>query len=115
MAYVPARGDIMRLEFDPASGREMKGHHYALVVSGKLFNERGLAMVCPISQGAADASRAHGAIVTLMGTRTDTQRAIHCHQLKSLDWRVRKARFKEAVPTYVIDEVYVRVDAMLSE
>lgn len=45
MAYVPARGDIMRLEFDPASGREMKGHHYALVVSGKLFNERGLAMV----------------------------------------------------------------------
>lgn len=35
MAYVPARGDIMRLEFDPASGREMKGPHYALVVSGK--------------------------------------------------------------------------------
>ena len=45
MAYVPARGDIMRLESDPASGREMKGHHYALVVSGKLFNERGLAML----------------------------------------------------------------------
>lgn len=72
-------------------------------------------MVCPISQGAADASRTHGTIVTLMGTGTDTQGAIHCHQLKSLDWRVRKARFKEAVPTYVIDEVYARVDAILSE
>ena len=47
MAYVPARGDIVRLEFDPASGREMKGPHYALVLSGKLFNDRGLAKAWP--------------------------------------------------------------------
>ena len=115
MAYVPARGDIVRLEFDPASGREMKGPHHGLILSGKIFNERGFVMVCPISQGAVEVSRSHGTIVTLMGTGTDTQGAIHCHQLKSLDWRARKAKFKEAVPPYVIDEVYARVDAILVE
>jgi len=115
MAYVPERGDIVRLEFDPASGREMKGPHYGLVLSGKLFNQRGLAMVCPISQGAADLSRSYGTVVTLMGTGTDTQGAIHCHQLKALDWRIRKAKYKEAVPTYVVDEVFARVAAILSE
>jgi len=26
MAYMPNRGDIVHLEFDPSSGREMKGH-----------------------------------------------------------------------------------------
>ena len=62
----------------------------------------------------AEASRTHGTIVTLMGSGTDTQGAIHCHQLKSLDWRMRKAKFKEAVPPYVIDEVYARVDAILA-
>ena len=114
MAYVPERGDIVRLVFDPASGREMKGPHYGLVLSGKIFNQCGLAMVCPISQGTADLSRTHGTIVTLMGTGTDTQGAIHCHQLKALDWRVRKAKFKESVPSYVVDEVYARVEAILS-
>ena len=51
MAYRPDRGDIVHLQFDPASGQEMKGPHFALVVSAKAFNTRGLAMMCPISQG----------------------------------------------------------------
>jgi hypothetical protein len=27
MAYIPSRGEIVFLDFDPASGREMKGPH----------------------------------------------------------------------------------------
>lgn len=115
MAYVPNRGDIVHLAFDPSSGREIKGPHVGLVLSGKLFNQLGLAMICPISQGAADVGRTHGTVVTLMGSGTDTQGAVHCHQLKSLDWRVRKARLKETVPQYVVAEVLARVEAILTE
>lgn len=115
MAYVPARGDIVHLQFDPASGQEMKGPHFALVVSATLFNQRGLAMFCPISQGAAAAARTLGTVVTLMSSGTETQGAIHCHQLKSLDWRVRQAKFKEQVPKFVLDEVALRLEAILSE
>ena len=115
MAYTPSRGDIVHLDFDPSSGREVKGPHFGLVLSGKMFNEQGLAMICPISQGAAAAARTHGTVVTLMGAGTSTQGAVHCHQLKSLDWRARNARLKESIPQYLMDEVLARVEAILND
>ena len=113
MSYLPNRGDIVHLDFDPASGKEMNGPHFGLVLSGKQFNQHGLAMICPISQGAAAAARTYGTVVTLMGSGTETQGAVHCHQLKSLDWRARKVRLKETVPQLVLDEVLARVGAIV--
>ncbi|MFN4043864.1 type II toxin-antitoxin system PemK/MazF family toxin [Limnobacter sp.] len=115
MPYVPHRGDIVHLQFDPASGQEMKGPHFGLVVSSKPFNQRGLAMICPISQGTAAAARSFGTVVTLMGCGSDTQGAVHCHQLKSLDWRARKAAKKESVPQHVLNDVMARLEAILFE
>lgn len=113
MAYIPERGDIVYLQFDPASGQEMKGPHFGLVVSSKLFNSRGLAMICPISQGEVAIARTYGTVVTLMGAGTDTQGAVHCHQLKGLDWRIRQAKFKEKVPQEINDEVAARLESIL--
>ncbi|AFL74431.1 type II toxin-antitoxin system PemK/MazF family toxin [Thiocystis violascens] len=113
MAYLPNRGDIVHLDFDPSAGREMKGPHFGLVVSGKVFNQQGLAMMCPISQGTAAAARTHGTVVTLMGAGTAIQGAVHCHQLKSLDWRARQVRFKEVAPREIVDDVLARVEAIL--
>jgi mRNA-degrading endonuclease toxin of MazEF toxin-antitoxin module len=63
----PDRGDILHLQFDPASGREMKGDHFCLVVSPKAFNQRfKLAMVCPISGGTAQVARDTGFLVSLL-------------------------------------------------
>ena len=60
MTYTASRGDIVHLNFDPASGKEMTGKHFALVVSARAFNQLGLAMVCPISQGHAQLARSRG-------------------------------------------------------
>ena len=70
-------------------------------------------MICPISQGQATEQRTHGTVVTLMGTGTATTGSIHCHQLKSLDWRVRQAKRKESVPAYLVDEVWARLEAIM--
>ena len=52
--YIPERGDIFHLDFDPAAGTEMKGGHFALALSPKSFNRAtGLVFSCPISQGTA--------------------------------------------------------------
>ena len=59
-------------------------------------------MICPISQGAATNVRSVGTVVTLMGSGTEIQGAVHCHQLKSLDWRVRKSEFKEIAPDFIM-------------
>lgn len=114
MSYVPERGDIVHLQFDPASGKEMLGPHYGLVISSKLFNQHGLAFICPISQGSGAGFRTYGTVVTLMGSGTGTQGDIFCHQMKSLDWQKRHAVFKERVPDFVFLEVSARLDAILN-
>jgi len=102
----PDRGDILHLAFDPASGREMKGNHFCLVVSPREFNARfKLAMVCPISGGAAEVARSAGFLVSLMGQGLRTGGQVHAHQIKSLDWTSRQATFVESVPDVLVQEV----------
>ena len=113
---IPERGDILHLAFDPASGRELKGDHYCLVVSAKAFNKRfKLAMVCPISSGVAGVAREAGFLVSLMGTGSRLNGSVHCHQLKTLDWEARKASFLEKAPSVVIKEVIDCLMAVLED
>jgi len=102
----PDRGDILHLQFDPASGREMKGNHFCLVVSPKAFNQRfKLAFVCPISGGIASTARDTGFLVPLLGAGLKTDGSVHAHQIKSLDWAARKATLIERAPTHIIEQV----------
>ena len=102
----PERGDILHLQFDPASGREMKGNHFCLVVSPKAFNARfKLAMVCPISGGVAEHARSAGFLIYLMGLGLCTDGQVHAHQIKSLEWATRRATLVERVPDVVMQEV----------
>lgn len=92
----PDRGDIL----------QMKGNHFCLVVSPREFNARfKLAMVCPISAGAADVARSAGFLVSLMGHGLRTDGQVHAHQVKSLDWTSRQATFVESAPEAVVQEV----------
>ena len=110
----PERGDILHLTFDPASGREMKGPHFCLVVSPKAFNTRfKLAMVCPVSGGAAEAARSAGFLVSLMGLGLRTDGQVHAHQIKSLDWASRKAVLVERAPAVLVQEVLACLQSVL--
>ncbi|MHB0818981.1 type II toxin-antitoxin system PemK/MazF family toxin [Stutzerimonas stutzeri] len=113
---VPDRGEIWHLNFDPSTGREMLGEHYCLVLSKREFNDSfGLALVCPVSQGRAEDARDQGFLVTLMGAAANTQGNIHSHQVRTLDWRARKASFKEKAPADIVQQVLDCVAALLEE
>lgn len=102
----PQRGDILHLAFDPASGAEMKGDHFCLVVSPVAFNRRfKLAWVCPISGGAALAARESGFLISLTGCGTRTDGNVHAHQVKALDWAARKAQRIETAPDSLVEQV----------
>ncbi|WP_035053411.1 type II toxin-antitoxin system PemK/MazF family toxin [Andreprevotia chitinilytica] len=108
-------GDIIHLDFDPAAGKEMKGPHFGLVLSIRAFNNSGLAIVCPITQGAQDNARSGGFAVSLMGCGTETQGIILSHQAKTLDWRARRAKKREQAPDYVLQDVLDRYRSIFPE
>jgi mRNA interferase ChpB len=110
----PQRGDILHLAFDPASGREMQGDLFCLVVSPREFNARfKLALVCPISGGAAEVARSAGFLVSLMGQGLRTDGQVHAHQVKSLDWNNRQASLVERAPDFIVQEVLDCVQSVL--
>ena len=85
--YIPSRGDFIRLNFDPQSGREQMGNRPALVVSHTEFNRyRGFALVCPVS----NTKRRNPFYVTIPAESAVTG-VIMTDQLRSLDYRSRDA------------------------
>lgn len=101
----PDVGDILHLSFDPASGREMKGDHFCIVLTPRAFNVRfGLAWTCPITTGSQELARGLTA-VTLMGTGLKVSGIVLCHQIKALDWSARKATRIDRLKGPVLDQI----------
>lgn len=107
--YVPDRGDAVWLTFDPHTGHEQAGHRPAVVLSPRAYNERvGLALVCPITS----AVKGYPFEVALAG-RGQMNGAILADQVKSLDWRARKARHLGTVSPAALAEVIAKVELLL--
>ena len=50
MGYVPEQGDLIWLDFDPSSGKEIMKRRPAFVISKRAFNEHTkMAIVAPIT------------------------------------------------------------------
>ena len=109
--YVPRRGDIVRMEFDPSAGHEQQGTRPALMLSPEGFNRFGMALACPITRGGAFA-RGKAWTVPLAGLATDG--VVLCNQARTMDWQARRAAFIETAPTDVVTEVLARVATLIA-
>ena len=107
--YYPRQGDIIALTFDPQSGHEQKGRRPALVVSKYLFNRNtGLAMVCPVTNTDRKFPFHVG-----IGGKTNLTGFVMVEQIKSVDFRTRRAKFIEKCPGDLLDEVLAILDACI--
>ena len=106
--YVPEAGDIVWLEFDPQAGHEQAGHRPALVLSPAAYNvKKGLMVCCPLS------TKVKGYPFEVL-TQVDGQEGVVLSdQVKSLDWRVRKAKKKGTVAEEVLQDVRAKIKALL--
>jgi mRNA interferase MazF len=109
--YIPERGDIVRLMFNPQSGHEQAGHRPALVISPKSYNAKtGLALFCPITakiKGYPFEVRINA------GDKIDG--AVLCDQIKSLDWRARDASFITGASPKIVAEVIGYINLLINE
>jgi mRNA interferase MazF len=104
-AYVPDAGDIVWLHFDPQAGHEQAGHRPALVLSPARYNRlRGMMICCPMT------SKVKGYPFEVLESQ-DPPSAVLADQVKSLDWRARKAAFKVSKAT--IADVQAKLKALL--
>lgn len=109
--YCPKRGDVVWLSFTPQSGHEQAGHRPALTLSPESYNRKaGLALFCPIT------SRAKGyPFEVALPDGLKTSGVVLSDQVKSLDWRARRADFACALPPETLAEVLARLDALLND
>jgi len=105
--YVPDAGDIVWLHFDPQAGHEQAGHRPALVLTPARYNgQRGMMICCPMS------SRIKGYVFEVVVSR-DPPSVILADQIKSLDWRARRAEPKGAVSPEVLANVQALMRSLL--
>ena len=111
MAYVPDSGDIVWIMFNPHAGREQAGHRPALVLSPKAYNGKvGLAILCPITGQVKGYP-----FEVLIPEWLEVQGAILSDQVKSLDWKARKAEFKCKLPPENFNEVVKKLNTLIRE
>lgn len=107
--YVPRKGDFIALTLDPQSGHAQRGRRPALVMSNDLFNRHtGLCIACPITRTRRDYPF-HVSIPEGQGVGG----FVMVEQVKSVDFRSRKARKIGRAPTQVIEEALSLLDACL--
>ena len=108
-SYIPARGDIIWIDFNPQAGHEQAGQRPAIIVSPGSYNQRvGLALLCPITNQAKGYP-----FEVVLPQGMQTSGVVLADQIKSLDWQVRRASFIEQAPPEVINELIAKLKPLI--
>ena len=108
-SYVPEAGDIVFLDFDPQVGHEQAKRRPALVLTDGRYNgSSGLAVVCPLT------SKRTPYPFALPVNVAGVEGAILVDQLKSLDWKGRRAEFHSKAAARMLTKVRQYIGVLLS-
>ena len=101
--YVPEACDVVWLEFDPQAR-----HRPALVISPANYNGKtGLMVCCPMS------TKIKGHPFEVVTEVDGIECAVLSDQVKSLDWKIGRAKKKSTVSTEVMLHVRAKMKALL--
>lgn len=109
-AYVPDRGDIIKLSFSPQVGREQAGYRPALVITPKPYNRIShFVLACPIT------SQIKGwRFEVILNLEMKTSGVVLSDQIRVLDWQERKAKFVEKATSEVVEEVLAKLATLVA-
>ena len=106
-ARAPEAGDIVWIDFDPQAGHEQAKHRPAVVLSPASYNDRaGLLLCCPTTTRI----KGYPFEVKLSGRPASVALA---DQVKSFDWRARKARKKGRATAAELAEIRSKLHALI--
>ena len=106
--YVPESGDFVWFDFDPQAGREQGKRRPALVLTDRSYNRAsGLAVVCPFT------SKRKAYPFALPVVLDKVEGAVLVDHLKSVDWKVRSAKFHSKADPALLRTVRSYVGVLL--
>lgn len=96
---------------NPQAGHEQAGHRPALVLSPAAYNAKaGLALLCPITNQVKGYP-----FEVLIPEYLEVKGVILADQVKSLDWKARKAEFSCQLPPEKFNEVVKKIGVLIRE
>ena len=110
MAYIPAQGDVIWIDFDPQAGHEQAGRRRpALVLSRMSYNQRPSPVVlCPLTR------QVKGYIFeALVPPGHPVVGAILADQVKNMDWTVRDTKYICTLPIVIVEQVVKKTVALI--
>lgn len=108
--YVPERGDVVWLSFDPQAGHEQAGRRPAVILSPSLYNRNsGLAVVVPITSQIKDYP-----FEVQIPAGLQLTGVILTDHLKSVDWRARKAERMSRLPEETLREALKKAALLIT-
>jgi len=107
--YIPERGDIVWLQFNPRAGHEQGGRRPALVVSPGINNGKvGMALMCPVTSNQKGYP-----FEVVLPSELKVSGVVLADQIKNLDWRVRRGKFVCKATPEVIEETLDKIRVLL--
>lgn len=108
--YVPDRGDLVWLDFNPRAGHEQAGSRPALVLSPRAYNGKvGLALFCPVTSQI----KGYPFEVRVFSVQ-GVSGVVLADQIKSLDWKARRIKRIAKAPDRVTVEALAKARALLA-
>jgi len=107
--YVPGRGDVVWVSFDPTMGHEQAGRRPGLVLSPLHYaSRRGLMLICPITSKVKN----YPFEVALPPGLPIKGVAVADH-VRNMDWRARQVEYSCTVPPETLEEVLAKLAPLL--
>jgi mRNA interferase MazF len=109
-SYIPERGDVIWLDFQPQAGHEQGGRRPTVVLSPRAYNGKvGLALLCPITK---QVKGYHFQVELPPGLEVGG--VVLADHIKNLDWQARRADFICRLPGPVVKDILAKLAVLIS-
>ncbi len=106
--FIPERGDVVWLNFEPQIGKEIQKTRPAVVLSPSKYNlKSGLALFAPITSQIKD----YPFEVIINSKKING--AVLCDQVRSMDWKARKATKILSLDKRTMDNILSKLKLLL--
>jgi mRNA interferase MazF len=107
--YIPERGHVIKVDFDPSEGHEQGGWRPAIVLSPSAYNAKTrLAVAVPVTNQIKGYP-----FEVRLPARMKTAGVVLADAIKSLDWHMHGAKYVETAPVELIYAIHERLVLLL--